>query len=90
MKNVFSIFLLVFAVSLTSPAIGQPRGLPDRETIALLRCAADAVLRKGHNQKVGCTMDLHALAQTIRFIKHRTAAPTGRMMAFRQISSDLL
>ena len=68
----------------------QPRGLPDRETIALLRCAADAVLRKGHNQKVGCTLDLHALAQTIRFIKHRTAAPTGRMMAFRQISSDLL
>ncbi len=29
MKNVFSIFLLVFAVSLTSPAVGQPRGLPD-------------------------------------------------------------
>ena len=67
----------------------QPRGLPDRETIALLHCAADAVLRKGHNQKVGCTMDLHALARTIRFIKHRTAAPTGRMMAFRQISTDL-
>ena len=67
----------------------QPRGLPDRETIALLHCAADAVLRKGHNQKVGCTMDLHALAHTIRFIKHRTAAPTGRMMAFRQISTDL-
>lgn len=67
----------------------QPRGLPDRETIALLHCAADAVLRKGHNQKVGCTMDLHALAHTIRFIKHRTAAPTGRIMAFRQISTDL-
>ena len=29
MKNVLSIFLLVFAVSLTSPAVGQPRGLPD-------------------------------------------------------------
>ncbi|ULA59880.1 MAG: hypothetical protein LZF60_170018 [Nitrospira sp.] len=68
----------------------QPRGLPDRETITLLQCAADAVLRKGHNQKVGCTMDLNALAHTIRFIKHRTAAPTGRMMAFRQISTDLL
>ncbi len=67
----------------------QPRGLPDRETIALLHCAADAVLRKGHNQKVGCTMDLHALAHTIRFITHRTAAPAGRMMAFRQISTDL-
>ncbi|MGC3975040.1 MAG: hypothetical protein QM771_11745 [Nitrospira sp.] len=65
----------------------QPRGLPDRETIALLQCAADAVLRKGHNQKVGCTMDLHAIAHTIRFLKHRTAAPTGRMMAFRQIST---
>ncbi len=66
----------------------QPRGLPDRDTIALLHCTADAVLRKGQNQKVGCTMDLHALAQTIRFIKHRTAAPTGRMVAFRQITTD--
>ncbi|MCC6965281.1 MAG: hypothetical protein IT391_03210 [Nitrospira sp.] len=66
----------------------QPRGLPDRDTIALLQCAADGVLRKGHNQKVGCAMDLHALAQTIRFIKHRTAAPTGRMVAFRQITTD--
>ncbi len=67
----------------------QPRGLPDTDTIALLQCAADALLRKGQNQKVGCTMDLHAIAHTIRFIKHRTAAPTGRMMAFRQISTDL-
>lgn len=68
----------------------QPRGLSERETIALLHCAADAVLRKGQNQKVGGTMDLHAVAHTIRFVKHRTAAPTGRMMAFRQISTGLL
>ena len=68
----------------------QPRGLPERETIALLHCAADGVLRKGQNQKVGCTMDLHALAHTIRFIRHRTAAPTGRMVAFRQITTDQL
>lgn len=66
----------------------QPRGLPDRDTMALLRYAADAVLRKGQNQKVGCTMDVQSLAQTIRFVKHRTAAPTGRMMAFRQISTE--
>lgn len=67
----------------------QARGLPDRDTIALLQCAADEVLRKGQNQKVGCAMDLPALAHTIRFIKHRTAAPIGRMMAFRQITTDL-
>lgn len=67
----------------------QPRGLPDTDTIALLQCAADGVLRAGQNQKVGSSMDLHALAHTIRFIKHRTAAPTGRMVAFRQITTDL-
>jgi len=65
----------------------QPRGLPDRDTIELLHCAADEILRKGQNQKVGSAMDLHAVARTIRFIKHRTAAPTGRMMAFRQITT---
>lgn len=74
--------------SLDELEVIQPRGLPDRETIALLQCASDAVLRKGQNQKMGSTMDLHALAQTIRFIKHRTAAPTGRMMSFRQITTD--
>ena len=68
----------------------QARGLPDRDTIALLHCAADGVLRKGQNQKVGCAMDLPVLAHTIRFIKHRTAAPTGRMIAFRQITTDRL
>ncbi len=68
----------------------QPRGLPDAETIALLKSAADTVLRSGQNQKVGSSLDLPALAHTIRFIKHRTAAPTGRMMAFRQITTDIL
>jgi hypothetical protein len=66
----------------------QPRGLPDTETIALLKSAADGLLRVGQNQKVGSSFDLPALAQTIRFIKHRTAAPTGRMMTFRQIITD--
>jgi hypothetical protein len=68
----------------------QPRGLPDTETIALLQCAADVILRKGQNQKVGSTLDLHALAHTIRFIRHRTAAPIGRMLAFRQFTNDRL
>ena len=68
----------------------QPRGLPDAETIALLKSAADTVLRSGQNQKVGSSLDLPAVAHTIRFIKHRTAAPTGRMMAFRQITTDIL
>jgi len=67
----------------------QPRGLPDAETLALLKSAADEVLRAGQNQKVGSSLDLPISAQTIRFTKHRTAAPTGRMMAFRQITSDL-
>ena len=68
----------------------QPRGLPDAETIALLKSAAERVSRSGQNQKVGSSLDLPALAHTIRFIKHRTAAPTGRVMAFRQIPTHLL
>lgn len=63
----------------------QPRGLPESDAIALLESAADEVLRIGHNQKIGSTLDLFALARTIHFIKHRTTAPTGRMVTFRQI-----
>ena len=65
----------------------QPRSLPETETIALLMSAADGVLRAGHNQKIGQSLDLPALAQTIRFIKHRTAAPAGRTVTFREITT---
>lgn len=65
----------------------QPRGLPEADAIALLEAAADEVLRIGHNQTVGSSLDLFALARTIHFIKHRTTAPTGRMVAFRQIAT---
>ncbi|HET9961069.1 MAG TPA: hypothetical protein VFQ34_01920, partial [Nitrospiraceae bacterium] len=64
----------------------RPRGLPSLEAIQLLTETADGVLRSGQNQKIGNFLDLPTLAQTVRFIKHRTAAPTGRMTAFRQIS----
>jgi hypothetical protein len=65
----------------------QARGLPEAETIALLNSAADAVLRSGRNHQVGQSLDLPALAQTIRFVKHRTAAPAGRMVSFREIAA---
>jgi hypothetical protein len=68
----------------------QARGLPETETIALLISAADAVLRAGHNQKIGQSLDLPVLALTIRFVKHRTAAPAGRMMTFREITTASL
>jgi hypothetical protein len=64
----------------------RPRGLPSLEAIQLLTETADGVLRSGQNQKIGNFLDLPTLAQTVRFIKHRTAAPNGRMTAFRQIS----
>ncbi|MBS0171471.1 MAG: hypothetical protein JSR62_14050 [Nitrospira sp.] len=66
----------------------QPRGLPEVDIVALLESAADEVLRIGQNQKVGSTLDLFALARTIHFVKHRTSAPTGRMIAFRQIATS--
>jgi hypothetical protein len=66
----------------------QPRGLPEIDTMTLLNSAADGVLRTGANQKIGMPLNLFSVARTIRVIRHRTAAPTGRMMAFRQISSE--
>ena len=65
----------------------QPRGLPDTDTIALLNVAADGVLRTGQNQKVGKSMDLHALAHTIHSSSIAPPRPTGRMVAFRQITT---
>jgi hypothetical protein len=73
--------------SLDELEVIQARGLPEAETMALLMSAADAVLRAGHNQKIGQSLDLPALAQTIRFIKHRTAAPAGRMVTLREITT---
>lgn len=66
----------------------QPRGLPEIDTITLLISAADRVLQEGTNQKIGTSLDLLSLAQTIRFTRHRTAAPAGRMVAFRQITTE--
>lgn len=68
----------------------RPRGLPETETMDLLMSAADGVLRAGHNQKIGQSLDLPVLAQTIRFIKHRTATTAGRMAPFREITTEPL
>ena len=68
----------------------QARGLPETETIALLTSAADAVLRAGRNHKIGQSLDLPALATTIRFVKHRTAAPAGRTVPLREITTTFL
>ena len=65
----------------------QARGLPETRTTALLISVADAVLRAGHNQKIGQSLDVPMLAQTIRFVRHRTAAPAGRMLGFREITT---
>ncbi|MBL8041998.1 MAG: hypothetical protein JNL86_03680 [Nitrospira sp.] len=65
----------------------QPRGLPEADAIKLLESAADEVLRTGRNHTVGSSLDLFAIARTIHVIKHRTAAPTGRTVAFRQIAT---
>lgn len=64
----------------------RPRGLPALDAIELLTETSNGVLRSGQNQKVGTALDLPALAQTVRFVKHRTAAPTGRITSFRQIA----
>lgn len=65
----------------------RPRGLPALDAIELLTETSNGVLRSGQNPKVGNALDLPTLAQTVRFVKHRTAAPTGRMTSFRQIAT---
>jgi hypothetical protein len=64
-----------------------PRGMPDREAKALLAESAQEVIRAGQTPKVGASFDLPFLSRTITIANHRTAAPGGRMLAFRELRS---
>lgn len=72
--------------SLDELELMQPRGLPPAEMIEILSDAAAEVVKSGHNAKVGASIEIPALARTVTIVKHRTAAPAGRMLAFRELS----
>jgi len=62
-----------------------PPGLPDQPARDLLRGTADELTRIGQSPKVGSRIRVELLGQNIEIANHRTAAPAGRMLSFREI-----
>ncbi len=60
-------------------------GLPDQPIRDLLSATADELTRVGQSPKVGSQIRVGTLDQTIAIANHRTAAPAGRMLSFREI-----
>jgi hypothetical protein len=64
----------------------QPVGLPSRPTRETLASIAEELLRIGRSPNVGTTMPLPTLGFSVTVKRHRTAAPTGLSLSFREIS----
>ncbi len=64
----------------------RPVGLPARQTLETLAGVADEMVRIGRSPKVGATMPLPILGLTLTVTRHRTAAPAGLSLPFREIS----
>lgn len=65
----------------------QSAGLPGTPSTDLLSAAVNEVLRKGQNQKIGTTLDIPSVARTVRFIKHRTATVSGKLVILREVEA---
>ncbi|SLM46751.1 conserved protein of unknown function [Nitrospira japonica] len=64
----------------------RPKGLSDQRSNELLAESAHEMIRIGVSPKVGTAFHLPMIGRTIRVTNHRTAAPTGRMQSFREIT----
>ncbi len=64
-----------------------PRGTSDRTAKELLAESVHEIIRIGQSPKVGTACHLPILGRTIRIANHRTAAPIGRMLSFREVKS---
>jgi hypothetical protein len=64
----------------------RPVGLPGRPTLETLAAIADEMLRIGRSPNVGTTVPLPILGFSITVKRHRTAAPAGLSLPFREIS----
>jgi hypothetical protein len=60
-------------------------GLPDQPVRDLLGHTADELIRTGQSPKVGSRIRVDLLDQSVAIANHRTAAPAGRMLSFREI-----
>ncbi len=61
-----------------------PRGASDRTARELLVQSVQEIIRTGQSPKVGASFDLPQLSRSITISNHRTAAPAGRMLGFRE------
>jgi hypothetical protein len=62
-----------------------PQGMPDQAARDILTESAREIIRAGQTPKVGASLDLPSLTRTISITNHRTAAPGGRMLGFREL-----
>lgn len=62
-----------------------PNGVPDQMSKDILTESAQEIIRTGHTPKVGASFDLPFLSRTVTISNHRTAAPGGRMLGFREL-----
>jgi hypothetical protein len=65
-----------------------PQGVPDRTAKDVLGEAVQEIIRLGQSPKVGASFTLPLLSRTITITNHRTAAPAGRMLGFRELQSS--
>jgi hypothetical protein len=63
----------------------QGKGLPDSSAREILHEAAQELLQLGQSPKVGTALHLPLLGRTVHIANHRTAAPAGRMLGFREL-----
>jgi len=61
------------------------KGLSESAAKDMLTESANELLRIGQSPKVGSAFRLPLLGRTIRIVNHRTTAPTGRMIGFREL-----
>lgn len=64
----------------------RPVGLPARPTLETLAGIADEMVRIGRSPNVGTTVPLPLLGLAVSVTRHRTAAPSGLSLPFREIS----
>jgi hypothetical protein len=65
-----------------------PLGTPDRAARELLGESIREIIRIGQSPKVGASFTLPSLNRTITIANHRTAAPAGRMVGFREVQAS--
>lgn len=68
----------------------QAVGLPERPMLDTLTRVAEELIHLGRSPKVGTTLPLPTLGLVITVMRHRTAAPAGLVLPFREIAWQTL